>query len=186
MSVFPGSRGFTLLEILFVLLLMGIVTSMVLPRLNTNASLESATRPFIGVIRSLQLAASSTKHVHRLHLDLDTHTYWATVVVQGKEQPPMTSSLARTWALPHPIRFHRLSGLKKGSTPDGQAVISFWPTGRTDATRVQLVDDQQEVLTLHIHSLVGRVTVVPGHIPLEDHFGIPNQIRTLLRPRSHV
>ena len=180
--MFHSSRGFTLLEILLVVLLLGIITLMVIPRLGTSATLESATRPFIGVVRSLHLAASSTKQVHRLHLNLDTHTYWARVVVQGEERPPGTVSLAQEWALPPPIRFHHVSIPGQDTRPTGQAIISFWPTGRTDSTRVQLVDDQQEVLTLHIQSLLGRVTVLPGQIPLEDHFGIPSQIRTLLRP----
>jgi prepilin-type N-terminal cleavage/methylation domain-containing protein len=73
--------GFTLLELLVVLALLGLVMAMVVRggRSLANSDLRSSATKMSGAIRYLFDRASTTGKIHRLVIDFDEGRYWAEV-----------------------------------------------------------------------------------------------------------
>src|SRR6185436_13025429 len=65
-----AERGFTLTELLVVLVVIGTLLGFVLPKTGLTASRSSTSRQLIGAMRDASLAASVTQRIHRLNLDL--------------------------------------------------------------------------------------------------------------------
>ena len=88
----PASGGFTILEILIVLFLLGAVVALVIPRIVIGEDLSSTGRKFIGTIRSLQGMATAIQKPVKLYLDIDRGTYWVMVVDGREEKRPLAVS----------------------------------------------------------------------------------------------
>ena len=75
----PTQRGFTLLEVLIVLGLVGLVTSSMVvgARSMAKSELRGSASKVAGTMRYLFDRASTTGKVHRLVLDFSTGKYWA-------------------------------------------------------------------------------------------------------------
>src|ERR1700731_4054198 len=73
-----ASRGFTLLEIMVVLFLMGLIMLIAMPYMGglTDAQLKSASRRLAGRATYLYDEASARKLVIQLVFDLDTNSYF--------------------------------------------------------------------------------------------------------------
>ncbi len=76
-----SSNGFTLLEILIVIAIMGMVVGSVTVGLRavTNSDLRTAASKMSGGIRYLFDRASATGRIHRLVIDFEQQKYWAEV-----------------------------------------------------------------------------------------------------------
>jgi general secretion pathway protein H len=76
-----AERGFTLIEVMIVLLIVGLVTAVTVVGLRSlfKTDLRSTASRLAGSIRYLFDRASTTGKVHRLVLDFDNERYWAEV-----------------------------------------------------------------------------------------------------------
>ena len=74
-------RGFTLIEVMIVLVIVGLVTAVTVVGLRSlfKSDLRGASSRLAGSIRYLFDRASTTGKVHRLVLDFDSGRYWAEV-----------------------------------------------------------------------------------------------------------
>jgi len=70
--------GFTLIEILVVVALLGLIFTFALPRLNSHfrLSLETATREIASTIKDAFNSTMVTRKVHRLAIDFGEKKYW--------------------------------------------------------------------------------------------------------------
>jgi len=74
-----NSRGFTLVELMLVIILIGIVLVLAVPSTRhalMNDPLKKASRQIIGLERQLRADAVRTQIDHMLHLDLAHAAYW--------------------------------------------------------------------------------------------------------------
>ncbi len=155
------------------LFLMGTIAALVLPRLSASSNLPASARQMIGMVRSLYIAASTTKRLHRLYLDLDQQTYWAVAVYPDGERPPAESGLAERVALPPQIRLTDVITANQGKLTNTRAMIQFHPGGRTERSILHLANKDGAMLSLHINPLTGSVQVLdrytePPTEPLAD------------------
>jgi general secretion pathway protein H len=76
-----AARGFTLIEVMIVLLIVGLVTAVTVVGLRSlfKTDLRATASRLAGSIRYLFDRASTTGKVHRLVLDFDNGRYWAEV-----------------------------------------------------------------------------------------------------------
>ncbi len=75
----PSARGFTLIEVMIVLVIVALVTVMTVVGLRSlfKTDLRATAARMAGTIRYLFDRASTTGRVHRLVLDFDNGKYWA-------------------------------------------------------------------------------------------------------------
>lgn len=176
------AAGFTLVEIIIVIALMGLVLSLVLPRMGTAGTVSSASRQLIGMIRALSITASATQKTYRLYLDLDQQAYWAVVVESDGERPPVDASLAQRVSLPAHIQLRDATTLHQGKVVVGRAMIQFYPTGRAERSVIHLSDAAPTTLTLVLNPLTGGVQVSDGYMEPNPVQPVAEQFRPLLLP----
>jgi len=78
-SIFCDKRGYTLIELIVVVLLIGLVLTLAAPRLRNvllTDDLKGAARKMIGIINSLRNEAIREQRDYFLHLDLDANRFW--------------------------------------------------------------------------------------------------------------
>lgn len=176
-----SSSGFTLLEMILVLFLLGGVLALVVPRMVAGENLSASGRHFIGALRSWQTMAVAGQTPLKIYVDLDNGTYW-TMVLEGKEEKRPTD--ARWWeprTLPEPIRFADVTvGTNKRVA--GRIDFSIYPNGRIDPLTVHLVDGTNAVLGIVVESLTGAIKTSDERIEPPRNPPLPDRVTILLQP----
>jgi prepilin-type N-terminal cleavage/methylation domain-containing protein len=173
-----AQRGFTLTELLVVIVVIGTLLGFILPKTGLTASRSSTSRQLIGAMRDASLAASVTQRIHRLNLDLSQGSYWITQVTSDGERPPTDPLLTRTVTLPSRIRLQDASTGAQGKTSGGRVYIQFFPIGRTEPAVIHLADPDMNVTTLLLNPLTGHVQVVDGYVEAPAPAPIPERLRS--------
>lgn len=181
-AVLRGRGGFTLIEVALVLFFFGVILAYVLPKVDRSHDVASSARQLIGMIRSLMLAASSSKQTYTLYLDLNRQTYWAMTLDGQSERPPADSTLTGQVTLPEQVQFLNVTTSRQGLLTSGVASIRFLPVGRTERAVIRLGAQQAATLTLLLNPLTGAVRILDGSAepPLPEP--IPERVRPILLP----
>ncbi len=137
-------RGFTLVEMLLVSLLLGLVLALAVPNLIMASNLSSSCRQLVGMIRSVALAALAGKQVHRLTFNVQDGAYWASVVVQDQEKAPSDPSISGMFSLPPGIALQDVTTPERGEVASGRPFIQFSPVGRIERAQIHLTDGKDQ------------------------------------------
>ena len=182
-------RGFTLIELGLVILILGVIVAIALPRLGNraHAQLNSETRKLALAFRYLRHAAILNGRSYRLMYDLDNPSYWAEVAEVSEPQPlsegggefgdrlfppviqeQFTRDLEgplNLRKLPDPIGFSDIELPETwGKVFEGVVFTTFYPDGYVDITVLHL-DNGQDVFTLYVpNGITGQVFVSPGYL----------------------
>jgi prepilin-type N-terminal cleavage/methylation domain-containing protein len=175
-----ASAGFTLLEMLIVLFLLGGVLALVIPRIVIGEDLSSTGRKFVGTLRSLQSMATTIQKPVKLYLDLDRGTYWVMVVDSREEKRPLDAVWATPLSLPESIRFTEIS-VGPAKWTYGRAELSFFPNGRINPATVYLSDAGNGLLGLAVDPLTGRIRTSDQRFDLVRPRPIPDRVKVLLQ-----
>lgn len=181
--------GFTLIELGLVILILGVIIAIAVPRLGNRsyAQLESETRKLALAFRYLRHAAILNGRSYRLMYDLDSRTYWAEVSQVAEPVPldegedplggaffpqPIEEQFALDLEgpltrrrLPEPIGFSDVELPETwGKSLEGVLFTTFYPDGYVDISVVHL-DNGQDVFTLYVpNGITGQVFVSPGYL----------------------
>lgn len=156
-----NNRGFTLLEITVVLFLLGFIALLVFPRVGRviGGDLAAATRDLAGTIRFLYEEAAATRRIYRLTSDLTSGEYRSSVEGETKEFILIARRL-----LPRGVTFADLVTPSQGKVTTGEAIIHFFPDGRTERAVIHLRGREREFYTLFLNPLTGRVRGEEGYV----------------------
>lgn len=170
------SAGFTLIEIGLVLLIIGIVIALVVPRFTdqSRAALVAQTRKLAAVVRFLQDEAVLNGRVYQLNFDLDRQRYFVTSAEEGESLgggfQHESGILARDTVLPANVQIADVNvPMVGGKLSEGVAFAHFYPDGTIDQLVVHL-DNGQEAFTLYIpDGFTGHAYVASGYLDVAAH-----------------
>lgn len=161
-------RGFTLIELSLVLLILGIILSFAVPRLLDlgAARLDASARRLGGTISYLHDEASLRGTTYRLRMDLDRATYAVeTRMPAGSRETDTEKTFQDVWdplvkptVLPDEVFFDRVE-LPTGTHGSGTTHISFVPEGELGDFTIRLASDDGRALDLAVDGLTGRVEI---------------------------
>jgi prepilin-type N-terminal cleavage/methylation domain-containing protein len=168
-------RGFTLLELSIVLLILAIAASFVIPRLRSadSTALTSGAARLATTARYLYEEAAFRRRPMRLNLDLDKQTYWVTVLKDDPDNPDESefvlddSPLARPTVLPPSVAFADVVLPTLGVVREGLVFAQFFPEGYADPLVVHLTNTRHEFATLALEPLTGRTRVADAYVDLD-------------------
>jgi prepilin-type N-terminal cleavage/methylation domain-containing protein len=168
-----GNSGFTFLELAIVLVLLGLVLFLAVPRLQDFASggkLEKAARKMVAVIRHARGLAAGTGMPHLLNLDIEKGRYW--ISMETSKEGPFAEDKGEALEqhkLPSPIKFKDVETLGKGPVVNGIVSIHFWANGLVETSLIHLRDDQDRNVTLILNPLSGSVEVLNKYVVQKVH-----------------
>ncbi len=149
-GVYRGERGFTIVELGMVILVLGIVMATVMPR-------------FAGTLERQHLRSTMTKRIYRLTFDLDRQVMSVCYFV-GETCKLETTRELRAYALPLDVHVLDVVSPQGTKTREGEAVTHFHPTGIAEPSIIHLVTNSNQKATLMIEPLAGRVKVFDDYV----------------------
>jgi len=140
------ASGFTLLELIVVISLLGIMLVLAVPRFHETLFLDeskTSSRWIIGKIQSLKEAAVRNQKHYTLHIDLDSERFWETDESMSLEA--IENAALNAASLPSGLKISDIEYPIRGKINSGQADITFYKNGYSDKVLIHLQDGQTDV-----------------------------------------
>lgn len=157
-------RGFTLIELAVVVLLIGLFSALVMPRLPWvgEDALKASARRLAGVIKYYYNEAVLTKTRYRLVFNLDEQSFGVVHWAEDGTLTPVDGS-GRQQQLRGDARFRDVELLGRGSSNRGEVTAEIQPSGWIDPTVIHLTRDNGDQLTLRVQPLTGTTEIFDGY-----------------------
>ena len=182
------TRGFTLIEILLVIVIIALLASTVVPNVTKvfRASVKSSVRRYASLVRYAYDQAVFTGRVHRIVLDLDRQAWHVEVAQAGtlplnpdlareqsaeergkseEEFTPVKSQLVSS--LPSGVEIRKVESWRLGPkgtfATKGLVSIYTFPSGLVDEATVELAEagrEKMQSFKITTNSITGRVKIV--------------------------
>jgi general secretion pathway protein H len=154
---FQNQAGFSLLELLVVLMLLALLTAVVIPSLGrglSTAKLKTSSREIAASIRLARSKAASEQQVYLLGFDLEKNE----VKLSG-----LNSTYRKSFELPEGVHLTRVSLLEtrvEQETKD--PFFYFMPNGNSQSFEVSLRNEQGRTLRVVHNNLKGMPVIDEG------------------------
>ncbi len=153
--------GFTLLELLLVVLMMGVMSLWVIPRLGSFGAtdIKWTARHLATLIRQVAEETTATKRLHRLYYNLSEARYRVKVLEENGEYvdgPPAGQ------ALPTGVIFEDVVTGRVGKVTEGETYTQFYPFG-VEKSWIHLRSGKQQ-WSLEVQPLTGGVKVYDRYV----------------------
>jgi prepilin-type N-terminal cleavage/methylation domain-containing protein len=162
----PNSKGYTLIELTIVIVILGVMLSLIIPRLGEigDANLKQSSRHLTGVIRFLRDESQARKAVFRLRFDVTEGRYWPEIMASAGEKAVefrrFSSEMASEGTLAGQTTFR---DVKVASHPD-DPFIQFTPDGWVEPALIHLRDGDDKDFTLIVKPLTGDTELKDGYL----------------------
>jgi len=165
----PRQEGFTLVELLAVIVILGLIAALAVPRLRMGAVERAKTRSAVARLASVATyardRAASRRATYALNLDLRSGRYWVSVDDAGTPSDDLGGPPLRG-RLPEGTRFADIETSAPRAETDDVARIRFGPEGWADPTAIHIIGPEGEPGTLLIAGLSGRVETYDSRVAL--------------------
>lgn len=159
-------RGFTLLELMVVLVLIAILTALILPEMKgsrDDAALRSAARRFAAAFAIANSRAITVNRLHEVHIDATKGRYLVAPKRAGQavQDEKLTDFAGNKGEFDSKIKVQLVPRIEpENDVPTTADKVSFYPDGTADATDVLLRDRTGFGLVLRINPVTARVQVM--------------------------
>lgn len=165
----PGEKGFTLIELVVVVLLIGLTMVLSVPRLRyamLTDDLRGTVRRMVGTVRTLRNEAIREQKAYALHFDLESNRLWADSADMTDEE--RIEAHQKAFQLPKGVRVLDVWRSGKGKEVAGEAVIRFTKKGYMEQSVIHLGAEDGRRFTLIFSPFLRRVKVLEEYIEFVD------------------
>lgn len=155
------SRGFTLIELMVVMLLISIVLAVAIPRFDGGAfedPVKKLSRWMINTVRTVRSAAIQKQKVQGLIVDVDNNRLW--VVDDDMSEEAVAAASDKGMKLPDTIKIVDVQFPHQDSVTSGTTQIRFYPAGYSDQVLIHLETDHAERFTYLVEPLLPKVKFI--------------------------
>jgi len=158
-------RGFTLIELIVVLAIVGVSAALVLPRFAEsvqNARVKTALRDSSNLMRKARIHSVFKRQECRVVVDREK----GTMVLQDAEKTDGEETpVLETIQLPQGLSIDRLETefwkkKKKASKYGKKKEVIFYPMGNSSGGRLHLKDKKEKEYLIEVNPLNGRVKII--------------------------
>ena len=156
----PG-RGFTLIELMVVMLLISIVLAITLPKFGGGAfqdPVKKLSRWMINTVKTLRSAAIQQQKTQGLVIDLSNRRMWLVNDAMDEEAVQAAAS-NKAVELPDAIRYMDVQFPQQERETSGTAEIRFYPAGYSDQVLIHLETEDNEKVTYLVEPLLPKVKI---------------------------
>lgn len=161
-------RGFTLLELLVVIVLISLVTSFAIPTIRTNLysdPLRATARRLVGLMTEVSQEAVSNQSEFVIHFDLEHNQIWAVPASSGSNDEALKEIRLN---IPESITVVDVSSFHGGKTLDDTVKLAVSKKGYVDKTAIHLRSEDGRDMTVILSPFMGVTRVFDSYIDLED------------------
>jgi prepilin-type N-terminal cleavage/methylation domain-containing protein len=158
-------RGFTLVELAVVLMILAVVLGLVLPEVSSflfRSDLKASSRRLAGAVSYTRSQAMLEGRLWELTLDLDTASFWATALDKEGSSSDLDTVKKRTLA--GDVRFMDVKKLPDEMIRAGRVVLHFHPKGLVEPAVIHLAGPGKQIQTLFVKAFNGRLVARDGYL----------------------
>jgi prepilin-type N-terminal cleavage/methylation domain-containing protein len=158
------NRGFTLLELVVVIGLLGLMLVVTVPRFRqtlTTNELKASARKIIGLVREVRDRAIRDHKDYRLHIDIGANRFW--VVADGATVEDTTLAKENGLGLPAGVRVLDVWLQSRGKQTAGEVVIRFSRKGYIEQSIFHLGADDGDRISLLLTPFLGEIKIYDGY-----------------------
>ncbi len=162
-----NTRGYTLVELVMVIILLGLIFGLVLPQFRTSAmrdSLDSTALRLIGLVEDLRGQAVSDQVVYLLHFDIRGKRVWFHAADATEEDRELAEKGAQR--LPADVRIEDVWSWSRGRLYD-EATILFSRKGYIEQAMIHLQADDGRQVSLEFTPFLGSVKIHDGYVDID-------------------
>jgi len=168
MNRYGIDQGFTLIELIVVMVLISTMTALALPKIRSSLftnQLRATTRRFIGLVAESGQEARSKGIEVQLRFDPEQHRF-TTAPVSGliEDSAPQNSAGI---LVPESVQVMDVTSVHGGKKSRGAMVIRFSPQGYVDKTVIHFRDEDGE-LSVFLSPFLGVTRVFEGYVSLDE------------------
>ncbi len=163
------AKGFTLIELIVVVVLLGLIFSFAAPRFRDTIlsdSLKNATRKMVNLIRNTRNVAVRQHLDYLLFFDLEKNEYWYETGDMTEEE--RTGAREKAEKLPDEVRITDIWIRDKGKEMGGNVSLKFRKEGYTQQSAIHLESEDGKNFTIAVCPFIPKVEVLDDYVEFEN------------------
>ena len=169
MTIFPCklNRGYTLIELSLIILLIGVILVFVLPKLDNigDTKLRTTARQLAGKIQSLYDESVLKKKPYQIIFDISNRTYTFSQI--RDEETSILSDSGQETSLSDKVYIKDIVMETEGKITEGKVAIRFYSDGYVEKNTIHLSDGKKDY-TLATAPLTGKVKISEGYVEVSE------------------
>lgn len=164
---FLNARGYTLLELIVVIVLLGLMFGLTVPRFRQTVlsdSLDATSLRIIGVVQDLREKAISDQVSYVLHLDIRQKKLWAFATSATEEEQERARD--RAYKLPVDVNIEDIWSWSRGKLYE-EATIHFSKKGYIEQSMIHLQSEDGRQLSLELSPFLGSIKIHEGYVDFD-------------------
>lgn len=161
------SKGYTLIELIVVIVLLGLMFGFAVPKLHQAVlrdSLDATALKIIGLAENLRERAISDQVTYVLHLDIRENELWAFPVNATAEE--QEAARERAYQLPVDVQIEDIWSWSRGKLYD-ETTIQFSRKGYIEQAMIHLESEDGRQLSLELTPFLGSIKIHEGYVDFD-------------------